>query len=89
MKKRFANKYKFTNHGTNKFTFLFQENFYPFEYLEKFNEISLPEKEDFYSNLNTEYMTDADYKHTKSVLKDLEKTFVNNMVYTFKAIYYF
>ena len=35
-----------------------------------------------------EYMTDADYRHTKSVLKDLEKTFVNNMVYTFKAIYY-
>ena len=36
---------------------------------EKFNETSLPEKEDFYSHLNMEDITDSDYAHTKRVLK--------------------
>ena len=36
---------------------------------EKFNEMSLPEKEDFYSHLNMEDITDADYAHTKRVCK--------------------
>ena len=40
--------------------------------MEKFNEPSLPEKEDFYSHLNVEYNTDADYAHAKSVCKDFE-----------------
>ena len=30
-----------------------------------FNETSLPEKEEFYSNLNLEDITDADYMHGK------------------------
>ena len=30
-----------------------------------FNETTLPEKEDFYSNLNMEYITDADYMYAK------------------------
>ena len=33
--------------------------------VEKFNERSLPEKEEFYSDLNIEDITDADYAHTK------------------------
>ena len=37
---------------------------------EKFNETSLPEKEDFYSHLNMEDSTDADYAPTKRVCKD-------------------
>ena len=37
---------------------------------EKFNETSLPEKEDFYSHLNIEDITDADYAHSKTVCKD-------------------
>ena len=41
---------------------------------EKFNETLLPEKEDFYSHLNMEDITDADYTHTKRVSKDLEIT---------------
>ena len=36
---------------------------------EKFNETMLPEKEDFYSHLNMEDITDADYAHTKGVCK--------------------
>ena len=32
----------------------------------------LPEKEDFYSLLNIEDITDADYMHAKGVCKDFE-----------------
>ena len=39
---------------------------------EKFNEMSLTEKEDFYSHLNMEDITDADYPHAKRVCKDFE-----------------
>ena len=39
---------------------------------EKFNDTSLPEKEEFYSNLKVEDNTDADYIHAKRVCKDLE-----------------
>ena len=40
---------------------------------EKFNETTLPEKEEFYSNLNMEDITDAaDYMHVKRICKDFE-----------------
>ena len=48
---------------------------YRYEYMddwEKFNETTLPEKGKFYSNLNMEDMTDADYMHVESVGKDFE-----------------
>ena len=37
---------------------------------EKFNETSLPEKKYFYSLLNMEDITDADYAHSERVCKD-------------------
>ena len=40
--------------------------------LEKFNETSLSEKEDIYSHLNMEDVTDTDYAHAKRVCKDFE-----------------
>ena len=40
---------------------------------EKFNGISSPEKENFYSNLNIEDTTDEDHIHTKRVCKDFER----------------
>ena len=43
----------------------------PYEYMgdwEKLNE-TLPEKEDSYSQLNMENITDADYAHAKTVLE--------------------
>ena len=46
----------------------------PYEYVdnwEKFNK-TLPEKEDFYSHLNMEDITDADYTHGERVCKDFE-----------------
>ena len=39
---------------------------------EKFNEKSLPEKEDFYNHLNMEDITDADWAHAKKLCKDFE-----------------
>ena len=39
---------------------------------EKFDETSSPEKEEFYSNLNLEDITDADY----IMLKELGKTLI-------------
>ena len=38
----------------------------------KFNKTTLPEKEEFYSNLIMEYITDKDYMHAKRVCKDFE-----------------
>ena len=40
--------------------------------LETFNATSLSEKEDFYSHLNIEDITDAEYAHAKRVCKDFE-----------------
>ena len=48
---------------------------YPYEHMddwEKFNEILLCGKEDFYSHLNMEDIIDADYVHAKRVFKDFE-----------------
>ena len=74
LKKRFKKTFKFSNNDINKFTLLLRKGVYPYEYMddwEKFNETSLPEEE-FYSNLNMENITDADYMHAKRVCKDFE-----------------
>ena len=39
---------------------------------ERFNETSLLDKKGFYSSLNMENITDADYKHGKRVYKDFK-----------------
>ena len=52
---------------------------YPYEYMndwEIFNETSLPEKEDFYKQLNTEDSADEDYVHTERVCKDFERKYL-------------
>ena len=75
LKERFFNTYKFSNHANKKFILLLRRGFYPYEYMddwEKFNETLLPEKEDFYSNLNMEDVTDAGYAHAKRVCKDFQ-----------------
>ena len=74
LKERFFNTYKFSNHD-NKFILLLRKGVYPYEYMDdwgKFNETLLPEKEDFYSHLNMEDITDADYAHAKTVCKDFK-----------------
>ena len=42
------------------------------DYSRKFNETSLHEKEDFYSHLYMEDITDAGYPHAKRVCKEFE-----------------
>ena len=39
---------------------------------EKFSETSIPEKEGFYSHLNMEDISDADYVNARRVCKDFE-----------------
>ena len=54
-----------------------QKSVYKCEYMDYwdiFNETSVPEKENFYSHLNMENITDADYTHAKRVLKDFKIT---------------
>ena len=51
-----------------------QKGDYPYEYMDdwqKPNE-TLPENKDFYSHLNMEDITDADYEHAKRVCKGFE-----------------
>ena len=38
----------------------------------KFNDTSLPEKDDFYNHLSMEDITDRDYTHSKKPCKDFE-----------------
>ena len=55
---------------------LLRKGVYPYEYmddLEKFSETTLLKKEEFYSHLNTEEITDIDYMHGKRVCKFFEK----------------
>ena len=59
----------------NNIILLLRTRVYPDEYKddwEKFNEIALLEKEEFYSNVNMEDITDADYMHAKIASKDFE-----------------
>ena len=75
LKKRFKNTFKFSDNDINKFILLLRKGVYPYEYMDdwrKFNEKTLPEKEEFCSNLNMEDTTDADYMHAKRVCKDFE-----------------
>ena len=74
-KKQFFNTYKFSNHSIKKFILLSWEIVYPCEYIDdwkKFNETSLPKKEDFRSQLNMEDIANTDYMHAKRVSKGFE-----------------
>ena len=68
--KKFKNRYSFCDNDLNKFVLLLRKGVYPFEYMdswERFSETSLPSKEDFYSNLNMEDISDIDYRHANNV----------------------
>ena len=77
LKKHRFNTYKFFNHDSNKFIlfFLFLRKGNPYKYMdawEKFNEIALPEKEDFYWHLNMEDICDEDMCMQKEFVKILK-----------------
>ena len=49
---------------------LYKKGIYPYEYMdswERFNETSLPKKENFYSKLNDEHIKEEEYEHAKEV----------------------
>ena len=73
MKKRFKNTLKFSKNDISKFILLLRKGVYPYEYMEeseKFNEIKLSEKEEFYKNLYIKDIRDVDYMHTKKACAD-------------------
>ena len=86
--KKFKNTYSFCNSDTtesssseriNKCILLLRKGVYPYEYMdswEKFNETSLPSKEDIYSNLNMENIDDIDYRHGNNVFNKFK---LNNL----------
>ena len=74
LKKKFKNTFKFSTRGINKFILLFQKGVYSYEYVddwERFNKTTFAEKEEFYSNLNIENITDADHMRAKKVCKNI------------------
>ena len=75
LKKRFKNTFQFFNSVINKFILLLRNGVYPYEKIndwEKFNETTLSKKEEFYSSLSMEDITDEYYVHEKRVCKDFE-----------------
>ena len=77
LKEWFLITYKYSN-PDKKFVLLLQKGVYPYEYIDdwEFNEISLTEKEGFYSRLDIEEIADADFAHAKRVCKDFEMKFM-------------
>ena len=58
---------------------MLRKGVYPYEYMdswEKFNETSLPIKEDLYSHLNMENIEDIDYRHGNNVFNKFK---LNNL----------
>ena len=75
LKKWSKKTFKFSDNDINKFILLLRKSVYPYEYIdewEKFNETTLPGKEEFYRDLNMEDITDADYINAKRVCRDFE-----------------
>ena len=63
---------KYTNKRFQKakFELMRKKGVYPYDYMdsfEKFNKTELPTKEEFYSILNNEHITDEDYSHAQNV----------------------
>ena len=72
--KKFPNTYKFRNNDINKFILLLRKGAYPYEYMdswERFNEVTLLNKNAFYSKLYLENITDEDIYMLKKYLKSL------------------
>ena len=68
--KHFPIFYQFCNGDLEKLFLLLGKGIYPYEYMdswEKFDETSIPPKEAFYSELNEEGISDADYEHFQKV----------------------
>ena len=68
--KHFLALYKFCNSDLNKFFLLLRKGICPDKYMDswgRFDENTIPPKEAFYSKLDLEGISDADYEHVKKV----------------------
>ena len=75
---KFPNVYQFCNGNLDKSVLLLRKGVYPYECMgswEKFDETPLPHKEDFYSELNLEGISDEGYAHDQKVWEVFE---INN-----------
>ena len=76
---KFSSIYDFCKGHINKFILLLRIGVYPYEYMDswnRFSEISLPDKKDFYSCLSMANITDIDYRHVTRLFKEFE---MNNL----------
>ena len=65
-----AFKYTSKVYKKNEFNLMTKNGIYPYDYMDsfdKFNDKQLPKKEDFYSILNNEHITDDQYLHAQNV----------------------
>ena len=65
-----AFKYTSKKFKKEKFELMRKKGIYPYDFMdrfEKFDKTELPTKEEFYSILNNEHITDEDYQHAKNV----------------------
>ena len=88
---RFVSTYEFCDEDINKFILLLRKGVYRYmNTWERFDEASLPNKEEFYSSLNIDEITDVDYMHAKKVFKTFNnKILMIIMIYMFKVIHYY
>ena len=73
--KKFSNTHKFCNNDLSKCILLLRKSVYSYECTdsrERFDEISLPDKKAFYSELYLEDITDKDYAHAQKVFEELK-----------------
>ena len=62
-------KYTSKEFKDEKFNLMTRKGVYPYDYMDSFDKFNekLPTKEDFFSIMNNEYITDKDYQHAKTV----------------------
>ena len=56
-------------------TLILKKGVYPYDYMDsydRFDESSLPPKEEFYNSLSEEHITDAEYQHAQNVWKTFD-----------------
>ena len=65
----------------NKLDLMSRKGVYPYDYMDsfdKFDETQLPPREEFYSELNDEHISDDDYKHAKKVWNKFKLNFLGD-----------
>ena len=76
----------------DKFDLMIRKGVYPYDYMDsfkKFEDTVLPTKDQFYSLLNDEHISDEDYQHAKNVWKMFSMKNMGEMICTCNQIYFF